>query len=71
MNKKALTAEMAMFGDTQETLAKAIGVTRTVFNKKLNERNAVFTQSEILAIKKRYNLTPEKVDQIFFGEIVS
>lgn len=56
---------MVLHGDTQRTLAEALEMAELTLSKKLNEKNE-FTQSEIKAIKKRYNLKPEEVDAIFF-----
>lgn len=62
---------MKLNGDTQETLAAAIGISRTQLNAKINERNASFMQPEILRIKERYNLTAEQINEIFFENKVS
>ena len=66
MNTNKLRAKMALYGDTGGTLAKALGLSPQWFSRKLNEKNAEFTQGEIQAIKDRYNLTAEEVDEIFF-----
>jgi hypothetical protein len=72
MNKNMLVSKMKLHGDTQEDLAKWIGISVTRFNAKLNGTGgAEFTQSEILKIKERYNLTSEEVNAIFFANIVS
>ncbi|MBR5582972.1 MAG: hypothetical protein IKW21_00420 [Lachnospiraceae bacterium] len=58
---------MKLFGDRNEDLAEAIGISPQRFSAKLNETNgAEFTMGEIRAIKIRYNLTAEEVDEIFF-----
>jgi hypothetical protein len=60
---------MKLFGDTQESLSEALGLSLTRTNAKINGTNeAEFTQSEITAIKIRYNLTAEEVDEIFLSE---
>ena len=72
MNKNKLVGTMYANGDTQETLATAIGLSTSRFNAKLNETGgAEFTQGEIRRIKKRYELTPSDIDEIFFTENVS
>jgi hypothetical protein len=72
MDKKELESFMKKNGDTQSTLASFLGITRTCFNKKLNERNgASFTQPEIMAMKRKYNLTADDVNLIFFADCVS
>lgn len=72
MNKALLESKMKLFGDRQEDLAEAIGISLARFNAKLNETNgAQFTQDEIKKIKARYHLTGEEVDAIFFNIDVS
>lgn len=72
MNKRMLQAEMALHGDTGGSLAEYLGIWRSTFSAKINETNgAEFTQHEIAAIKERYGLTAEKIDQIFFEKKVS
>lgn len=70
MNKNELRAEMARHGDTNETLAKYLGLSAPSFSKKLNaERD--FRQSEIMKIRDRYSLTAEDVVRIFFTSEVA
>lgn len=58
---------MKLHGDTQEMLADAIGISVQRLNAKINQTGgADFTMSEIRAIKIRYKLTSEEVDDIFF-----
>jgi len=72
MNKNELEAIMKRFGDTQETLADALGISRVCLNSKINERNnASFTQPEIQRIKARYDLTCTQLEEIFFNQNVS
>lgn len=72
MNKKLLRSKIALYGDTQQTLADAIGISVQRLNAKINGTGgAVFTQTEIEKIKERYNLTPEEVTEIFFTARVS
>ena len=66
MNSQLLKAKIMEHGDTQEALAKAIGISLSNLNDKLNGK-ASFRQNEIAAIKQRYHLTAEEVDLIFFG----
>lgn len=69
MNKNKLVSKMKLYGDTQESLAEAIGISVQRLNAKINQTGgAEFTMSEIRAIKIRYNLTSEEVDEIFFCE---
>lgn len=67
MKKNLLEAKMKLHSDTQSDLAEAIGISLPTFNEKLNSANGKqFKQKEILIIKKRYNLTAEEIDEIFF-----
>lgn len=70
MRKNWLESKMKIFGDTQSTLAEALGITVQALNAKMNGRNE-FTRSEIQMIKERYHLTAEEVDFIFFTQDVS
>lgn len=63
---KELRVEMLRNGDTGQSLSKYLGITHPTFSNKLNN-NAEFTQEEIYKIKTKYNLTCERVDEIFFG----
>ena len=64
MDRARFKSVMVLHGDTQRTLAEALEIAELTLSKKLNEKNE-FTQSEIKAIKNRYNLTPDEVDAIF------
>lgn len=67
MNKALFRSFMVKFGDTQETLANAMGISLSRLNAKINSNGAEFTQSEILFIKQRYKLSASNVDAIFFA----
>ena len=57
--------------ETQAELADGIGISLSALNDKIHGRRGCgFTQSEILAIKNRYKLTPEDTDAIFFAKDV-
>lgn len=69
MNTRLLRAKMAMYGDTQIRLARALGMSISRLNAKLNERGgASFTQKEIEGLILRYGLTPQDSIDIFFPE---
>lgn len=58
---------MKKYGDRQEDLAEALNLSLARTNAKINGTDgAEFTQSEIGIIIKRYNLTGEQVNVIFF-----
>ena len=66
MNKNELRAEMARYGDTNDSLSTYLGISPAAFSKKINaERD--FTQTEIQKIKQRYSLSAESVIKIFFA----
>ncbi len=72
MNKNMFVSKMKLFGDTQTTLAKDLGISLTRLNEKINETNgAKFWQDEIAFFIVRWNLTPEETQQIFFTQKVS
>ena len=72
MNKNMFVSKMKLFGDTQEVLAKALGISLSRLNAKINETDgAEFKQNEIRFFRNRWCLTPEEVDQIFFAQKVS
>lgn len=72
MDKNKLIGLIRSKGDTCGDAARIIGVTRTTFSKKVNEKcGAYFSQPEILALKTHYCLTADDVDAIFFTQKVS
>lgn len=72
VNRKLLKSKMELFGDRNEDLANAIGISPQRFSLKLNGSNgADFNVREINQIKVRYNLTIQEVDSIFFESNVS
>ena len=67
MNTKLFKSKMVLNGDTNDSLAKAIKISPQRCSAKTNATNgAEFTQGEISKIKKRWNLSAETVDAIFF-----
>ncbi len=69
MNKALLKSAMAKYGDTQETLSKAMGLSLSRFNAKVNERkDAAFNQTEMSFIVSRYQLTNDEAMAIFFAK---
>lgn len=70
MNKNKLRAKMVEHGDTQADLAKALFISVSNLSLRINGR-VDFRQSEIDLIKKRYNLSAEDLDLIFFADAVS
>ena len=72
IDKKLLKSKMALFGDDQNSLAEALGISIQRLSAKMNAKQvsekvkaAQFTLQEVRIIKQRYNLTPEEVVAIF------
>ena len=72
MNKKMYRSKMALFGDTNASIASYLGISPQRNSAKLNGTNgAEYSQGEIALIKTRWHLTATEVDQIFFADKVS
>lgn len=72
MNKPLLISFMARYQDTQETLAKALDLSVSRLNAKINERDgASFDQKEMRLIIRRYNLSTSDAMAIFFPNELS
>lgn len=68
MNKSLFRSFMALYGDTNKTLAVYLGITEQSVSKKINEDGTEFKLSEIILIKARYKLTADQIDMIFFAD---
>lgn len=66
VNIRLFNSKMALYGDDRKTLAEAIGIHEVTLCMKVNGK-AQFKQAEIKAIALRYSLTPEEIEEIFFG----
>jgi len=66
MNTNELKAVMKLNDDTQEELAKALGLQVSSVSERVNGK-IEFRRSEINAIRERYNLSPEETIRIFFA----
>ena len=71
MNIKELKVEMVRHNDNSKDLADALGIARQTLSRKMNSPTADFTQNEIAIIKNRYELTGDRVTEIFFADLVS
>lgn len=67
MNGALLKSIMVLNGDTIRDLADFLGKSPQSISDKINERGTEFKQGEIAAIKERYNLTANQVEDIFFS----
>lgn len=70
MNTKEFKSVMARNEDTQEQLAKAVGIQLSGINARING-NIQWRASEIGAVIRRYKLTPAETMKIFFEEEAS
>ena len=68
MNKELLRGVMALFGDTNASLAEYLGISEQSFSNKINENGTEFRKREICGIKNRYGLDSDMVDRIFFAD---
>lgn len=66
MNKNVFRSVMIYHGDTQKDVADALSITEQTVGDKINGLSD-FKQSEIITLIERWNLTPEQVNEIFFG----
>ena len=67
VNSNRLTAYMALFGDTQYSLAEKLGICRSFLSKKIRNIDE-FKLSEVHKIINLYNLNPQDVMYIFFDD---
>ena len=68
MNKNELLIEIQKHNETIKQLANYLGIeTQTLERKMSDDTDSDFTMGEIKKIKEHYNLTSERVDEIFFN----
>lgn len=66
MNSQLLKGMIKIHDGSQSALADAMGLSLSRLNAKINETGAEFSQSEIVFIRDRYNLSQSEVTDIFF-----
>lgn len=66
IDKQELKVAMIRYGDKQEDLAAALGITSATLSLKINSE-AEFKRNEIEMIIKRYSLSTEDMRRIFFA----
>ena len=72
MNENELLIEIQKHNETIKQLANYLGIeTQTLERKMSDDTDSDFTMGEIKKIKEHYNLTIERVDEIFFSAGVS
>lgn len=69
MNVNLLKSKMALKGEAQIDLAKAMGITKASMSVKMQGKNP-FKLEEIKFIAKRYDLTNDEIVDIFVNEEV-
>ena len=67
-NTRLLKAQMVLHGDTIQTLADCLGINRQNASIKVNDKRD-FKQSEIAMIAKRYKLSHDDIEKIFFSGV--
>ena len=68
MNKELLRSIMVLHGDTNKDLGDYLGISEQSVCNKINENGTEFKLREIKLIKRRYGLTADQVDLIFFAD---
>lgn len=71
MDVQKLKGMIVMHDGNQQELAKAMGMSLSRLNAKINETGAEFTKTEIEFIRDRYKLSRKDVMDIFFTDHVS
>ena len=71
MNKAKLKGVIVAHGDTQTELARFLGISLSALSLRINGHGAGFRQTEMDAIKNRYGLTADEMDNIFFSRELS
>lgn len=71
MDSQKLKGMIVTFDGNQENLAKAMGMSLSRLNAKINETGAEFTKTEIEFIRDRYKMSRKQVMDIFFTNPVS
>ena len=69
INKNLLKSFMVKSGHTNDSLADAIGISRTSFSYKINDKRP-FISTEISKIAHELKLKPEEIMMIFFADDV-
>ena len=66
MNIPLLEAAISRNGDSRESLAKALCMSRLKLDAKMRGVEEEFRQNEIAFIRNRYHLSLEEIGKIFF-----
>lgn len=68
MNPSLFKSYIVRNNDSQARLAEALGISLSNLNEKINGKAASFRQNEIMAIKRRYGMSADEVDRVFFAD---
>lgn len=66
MKKNELRSVMVKYGDNNQILAEALGITSPALSNKMNGKSA-FSINQIKVMIDRYNLDGDDVQRIFFA----
>ena len=66
MNVNELKVEMVRHGENGADLATLLDVSEATISSKMNSKTE-FTRKEICKIKEHFDMSPERVDEIFFS----
>lgn len=70
MDRDLLHSVVIAHGDNLTKLAEAMGLAQSALSNRVNGK-VEFRQAEIGYIKRRYGLTADEIDRIFFADAVS
>jgi DNA-binding XRE family transcriptional regulator len=68
MKKNLLKSYIVRYDGNQENLAKAMGISLSTLNAKINENRQSFSVKEMKFLKDRYNLSNDEFITIFFTD---
>ena len=71
MQKNLLKSYIVRYDGSQSNLAKAMGISLSRLNAKINENSASFSVKEMSFLKDRYHLGNDEFISIFFEDQVS
>lgn len=67
MNKSLLRSFMVLHGDTNRSLSDFLKISEQSLSNKINGNGTEFRQGEIALISRRYRLSAEQIEAIFFS----
>jgi DNA-binding transcriptional regulator YiaG len=68
MKKNLLKSYIVRYDGNQENLARAMGISLSTLNAKINENRQSFSVKEMKFLKDRYNLSNDEFITIFFTD---